>query len=140
MDFPLMAWQDFLRAVAKSRPIAKRWGPIPEQSVRFFLLAALIVTALLAGGCGDEREPIPVYNVEVLDETGAYTIDGQRMDERQLEAELRRLAEASRRNVTHTCRAQVYITSRLGGDQVRVEQVRSLCLSIGFVQISVGGR
>jgi biopolymer transport protein ExbD len=108
--------------------------------VRFFLLAVLVVTTLLAGGCGDERDPIPVYNVEVLDQDGAYTIDDQRMDERQLEDELRRRAEASRRNVTHTSRAQVYITSRQGVDRTRVERLISFCVSLGYMQTSEGGR
>jgi hypothetical protein len=111
--------------------------PLARQPLRLAGLSAMLVLLLgILGGCGDDdRKPIPVLEVVVLGDGSGFTFNDRHVDLAQLKAELRRVADETRRPVTNTCRAYVRLIVRPGADQVRADEVTSFCQGIGLVQI-----
>lgn len=95
----------------------------------------LLVLAFLTG-CEDvDRKPVTTLTIVVLAEPDLYTLDQQRLNRAGLEAELKRIAEENRRQVTSTIRAYVYVHADKGVDYYRTQEVVSLCTDLGYSNI-----
>ena len=81
------------------------------------------------------RKPIPVLEIEILPEPDAYLLDNQRMDYEHLKAELRRVADETRRDITNSCRAYVRLNLRRGASNERADDLVTYCSRIGLNQI-----
>ena len=97
------------------------------------LLALLLL--VLPGCMDDERKPIPVIQVDVLSDEGAYSINHQRVGWDGLKAELRRLADENRRAATGSSRAMVRLGVEPGASYGRRNEIVDYCLSVGLEQI-----
>jgi hypothetical protein len=104
-----------------------------------WLMLAVVLFAL--SGCEDDevRKPIPMLDIEVLAEPGVFILDNQRMDFEHLKAELRRVADDTRRPITNTCRAYIHLYVRKGASNERAEDLVSFCHGIGLDQIENRG-
>jgi hypothetical protein len=110
-----------------------------QRNLAWIVLVGLL---LAVSGCDDEdevRKPIPMLEVEVLAEPGVFMLDNQRMDFEHLKAELRRVADDSRRPITNTCRAYVRMYVRKGASNEVAEDLVSFCHGIGLDQIENRG-
>jgi hypothetical protein len=112
--------------------------PGARRNLAWMVLAGLL---LAVSGCDDDdvRKPIPMLEIEVLAEPGIFILDNQRMDFEHLKAELRRVADDSRRPITNTCRAYVRLYVRKGASNEVAEDVVSFCHGIGLDQIENRG-
>ncbi len=99
-------------------------------------LPLLAVLLLVLPGCMDqERKPIPVIQVDVLTDEGAYSINHQRVGWDGLKAELRRLADEYRRAATGSSRALVRLGVETGASYGRRNDIVDYCMSVGLEQI-----
>jgi hypothetical protein len=97
------------------------------------LLAGLL--AALPGCMDDERKPIPIIQIDVLSDEGAYTINHQRVGWDGLKAELRRIADENRRAATGSSRALVHLGIEPGASYGRRNEIVDYCMSVGLEQI-----
>jgi putative aminopeptidase FrvX len=98
------------------------------------LVTALVVAAMAMGGCGDDRKPVPVLSIRVLAD-GGYTLNKERMDLPKLRAEIERVADENRRDISHTTRVYVRIATQAGASQARKSDVVNHCISVGINSI-----
>jgi hypothetical protein len=112
--------------------------PAAMRNLAWMVFAGL---AFALSGCEDDevRKPIPMLEIEVLAEPGVFILDSQRMDFEHLKAELRRVADDSRRPITNTCRAYVRLYVRKGASNEVAEDLVSFCHGIGLDQIENRG-
>jgi biopolymer transport protein ExbD len=102
---------------------------------RCALLLALALAVLLPTGC-DDRKPMPVITIVVLKVPGQYLVNQQSMDDAALDAELRKVANENRREITGQVRAYINITSDRGVDYYRTDDVVDRCTRLGFMNIT----
>lgn len=100
--------------------------------------ASLAIALLCVSGCGEEdRKPIPIVQLVVRDEPGAYDVDGKRVWRSELPGALQAIVDENRRAKGGTIRARVRVqhSSRVAAE--RVQDVVSQCASVGLVQVTV---
>jgi biopolymer transport protein ExbD len=98
---------------------------------------AIIVAAALLCGCEDnERKPIPVIEVVILDQAGTYRIDGRTLYESALRDELQAIADKYRRPATGNCRAYVRVSHGRTVGFDRVQHVMDLCQGVGLDKVT----
>ena len=100
-------------------------------------LLFILITALLLPGCSmdNERKPVPVMEIHLLDADDGYTLNGQPMSLPQIKRELLETAQQNRREKSGDCRALVRLFLPPGVDYTRVTQLQEYCVSIGLDQI-----
>lgn len=97
------------------------------------LLSALLVAVLL-GGCGDDRKPVPVISIRVLAD-GNYEVNRERMTAAKLKDEVQRIADENRRDIGHTTRVYVRIATQAGASQSNKDMVLNTCVAAGINSI-----
>ncbi len=103
--------------------------------------ALLVAVTLLLGGCGPEdREPIPVIQITVLEQAGRYVIDGKTCSTGDAQDELQALADKYRRPITGSSRAYVRINHSARVDYDRVQTVQGWCQRMGLDMITMNVR
>ena len=98
---------------------------------RLFQFACVAFAMVALTGCPDEeRKPIPIITITVLDD-GGYRLAGKRYDRDLLFSEITRLALENRRG-TGDARAIVEVRTQPGASFNRAQDVISHCVSAGF--------
>lgn len=99
------------------------------------LLLVLLALLGLSTGCDGDRKPVPTLTIVVLAEPDQYTVNQQRMGLSGLEAELKRIADENRRQVTNSIRAYLYVHADAGVDYYRTQDVVNLATEMGYSNI-----
>lgn len=104
--------------------------------MRAALTALACLLACAFGGCGPEREPVPVVVIQVLEQPGVYLLDGKRMFTADLQAELQAIADKHRRPTTGTsrCTVQIYYPSNVRYG--RVQDLLGWCGRVGLDKVT----
>ncbi len=112
-------------------PRVHRW------QLALFALGLLLVVA----GCmdSDERKPVPIVTVEVLREPEAYRYNGQRVSKKQLDEELRLLAEQHARERMGSARVIVRLRTEPGADYTRTTALQDQCIGLGLNKLETAG-
>ncbi len=100
----------------------------------------LLILALLAlAGCPDplDRDPMPVVTVTATADPSFYQVGARLMGPAEARAELARIADAGRRQVTGSARMMVRIRTTPGADYGQVGQVVQWCQELGIQQVEM---
>jgi biopolymer transport protein ExbD len=95
--------------------------------------AAALLLALLVVAC-DDRKPVPVISIRVLAD-GYYEVNHERMAESKMKDEVQRIADENRRDIVHSARVYVRLSTEAGASQDRKSMVMNTCLSAGINSI-----
>jgi archaellin len=93
-----------------------------------FLLVVFLVISFVLSGCEDERKPVPVLNIKVLAD-GQYELNGEIMNKMRLREDVMRIADENRRDVGHTSRVYVRITTQNGASLALKQGVIDMCMA-----------
>ncbi|MFM2092195.1 MAG: hypothetical protein RLZZ127_2684, partial [Planctomycetota bacterium] len=102
------------------------------------LRVVLVFAAMLAlAGCPDplDRDPMPVVTVTATADPSFFQVGARLMGPAEARAELARIADGSRRQVTGTARMVVRIKTAPGADYGQVDQVVQWCKELGIIQM-----
>jgi hypothetical protein len=101
----------------------------------WILLGVMLCMVWCSCVSSQDRKPIPVIEIEVMAGEDSYRLDNQRMNLEHLKSELLRIADETRRPVTHSCRAYVRLNVRSGAAFERGDDIVTYCNGIGLDQI-----
>jgi len=93
--------------------------------LRWLLLLSI---CLIFGGCGDDRKPVPVLNIKVMAD-GQYELNGEIMDKKRLRDDVFRIADENRRDIGHTSRVYVRLSTQSGASQALKQGVIDMCMA-----------
>jgi hypothetical protein len=79
-------------------------------------------------GCGEDRKPVPILNIKVLTD-GQYELNGEVMNKTRLREDIFRIADENRRDIGHTSRVYVRISTQLGASQANKQSVIDMCMA-----------
>ncbi len=80
------------------------------------------------GGCGDDRKPVPVLNIKVLAD-GQYELNGEVMNKQRLKDDVFRIADENRRDIGHTSRVYVRLSTQSGASLALKQGVIDMCIA-----------
>jgi hypothetical protein len=80
------------------------------------------------GGCGDDRKPVPVLNIKVLAD-GQYELNGEVMNKQRLREDVFRIADENRRDIGHTSRVYVRLSTQSGASLALKQGVIDMCIA-----------
>ncbi len=88
----------------------------------------LLSVCLMFGGCGDDRKPVPVLNIKVLAD-GQYELNGEVMNKQRLREDVFRIADENRRDIGHTSRVYVRLSTQSGASLALKQGVIDMCIA-----------